>query len=478
MALQSTTGKAVIHRKFIYNRFIPITFIAILLLTTSCHRTHNHDVSANSDDSTTSLPVAESIPPEDKAHLDNDSAQISVANVLPQNGDKIPLEPNPKHIWLAEADVVAQKIASHDNLFEDYSSVKQAKTDKSGMISFIIKQDAIRKPVANADFFKLHYSLWNAEGQLLSSTYYSKEGKKLPPKVLSWDDPIPESLKQYLKTAHAPAHIHVWVPPALSKYELPFYVNGKPIERGLLMYDLYLLDTFSVKMPPTEVPSDAVRLEDGLAWRIVSQGNSNTSIEEADLIQFDYTTWNPLNGKRIFSTLNHREAVFSPSGVPKDWRTILPKLHVGDIAQIWVPKNYIMEGDDPKIQEIAIRKMVVKAPKELANPQNALLSPSGIPYMIIESGIENTQPTANSVVSYHDSEWFCQQELCKSVISTYQREMKTQPLAQASPTHRDMLITMHKGEKRLVWFSNDPNRPGVNTSGILSPHLLELVDFN
>lgn len=469
---------------FLFKISQSITILAILLcILTSCRQTQIHDndnrldnekppqtapeTELSIDSASPVLPNEPIKPTEEVPSFDTNEAQHSFA-----------IDSDPKQPWITEVEETARKIAAHVNLFEDYSTFEQAKTDSSGITTLIIKQDSNGKALADADFFQLHYSLWDENGKLLSSTYYTKEGKQQPPKVLSWDDNIPKSLKNYLQTAQAPAHVHLWVPPSLSKYELPFYVNGKPIERGLLMYDIYLLDTFVLQMPPKEIPENANQLEDGLAWRVISQGNSNESIQETDLIQFDYTTWDPQDGKRIFSTLNHTQAVFSPSGVPKDWRTLLPKLHPGDIAQIWVPANYVMEGDDPKIQEISIHNIVVKAPKDLSNPQHALISPSGIPYLIVEPGTENTQPTANSIVSYHDSEWFCQQELCKSVISTYQREMKTHPLAQTFPIHREMLSTMNKGEKRLVWFSDDPNRPGVNTSGILSPHLLELVDFN
>ncbi len=237
-------------------------------------------------------------------------------------------------------------------------------------------------------------------------------------------------------------------------------------------------------------PPDAQRSDSGLAWVVVASGDGEGVAPTADAaVTVHYQGFMVENGELFDSSYGRGQpATFPLSGVVRGWTEGLQYMRPGDRYRFWIPGR-LAYGDEPgaagrpygtllfDIELIQVNEGANRAvPRDLQPPIIADHSPTGLAWMVLESGDGGERPGPRSVVTVNYAGWT---QDGREFDSSWRRGTSvSMPLDRVIPGWTEGVQQMHRGDVVRFWvppalaYENNPRAP----QGMLTFDI-ELIDF-
>lgn len=252
----------------------------------------------------------------------------------------------------------------------------------------------------------------------------------------------------------------LWVPDQLT------YPGRPGFPRAMTVFDLELLEIIEGQPPrpaPGDVaaaPADASKTQSGLAYKLLTRGDSDEKPRPWDRVTLWYTGWTP-DGAVIADASGDRPSVVDVGSAMPGWREALPLLAVGDSARLWIPEPLAYQGRvgeprgpvvfDLELVSIERQPEPPRPPAQVASaPANAKKTKSGLAYRLLRRGKGKLKPTAGDRVEVHYSAWTSDGELFDS--SVLRGKPARLPLSRLIAGWAEGLQLMTVGDKALFWI--------------------------
>ena len=166
------------------------------------------------------------------------------------------------------------------------------------------------------------------------------------------------------------------------------------------------------------------------------------------------------------------------------WKEVLPKVHVGDVVQMWVPQAHGIDPDGNSLKGNLVFEMTILSARSMPQPPADVAAPgadtqkteSGIAWRILKQGTGTKHPTAKSTVKVHYSGWTTDGVMFDSSIA---RDKPIEfGLDQVIAGWTEAVQLMVPGEKRLVWIPEElayKGQPGAPAGMLVFE--IELIDI-
>ncbi len=225
-------------------------------------------------------------------------------------------------------------------------------------------------------------------------------------------------------------------------------------------------------------PADATTTPSGLAYIILDEGTGGEHPQANSKVKVHYTGW-MTNGEMFDSSVVRGEPIsFGLNQVIKGWTEGVQKMKVGQKARFWIPGK-LAYGDTPPqpgypygtlVFDIELLSFVnppppPEVPEDVAAaPSDAITTPSGLAYTVLQKGTGDTHPTAASTVEVHYTGWMTNGEMFDS--SVVRGETISFPLGGVIAGWTEGVQKMVVGEKTRFWipgklaYGDTPPQPG------------------
>ncbi|MBO4351824.1 MAG: FKBP-type peptidyl-prolyl cis-trans isomerase [Proteobacteria bacterium] len=306
------------------------------------------------------------------------------------------------------------------------------------------------KAIAIDDLVKLHYTGWTTDGKMFDTSTGN------PDPVIFTPNNLIDGMKEALVLAKTGEKMRVWIPQDLAYKGRP----GAP--EGMLVFEFDIQDVISPVMPPKDIPEDATKLENGIAYKIVKTEPGAKQLAESDLVAIDFSGWKQSDGKRFQSSIEIGEELKAPvNSMFPGWKAVLPNAHVGDVVQMWIPQEFGIDPEGTELAGMLIFEVTVKDAIAMPQPPADVAAPgpdtqkteSGIAYRILTPGTGTQHPTAESRVKVHYSGWTTDGVMFDSSVA--RGEPIEFALNQVIPGWTEAVQLMVPGEKRIVWIPEE-----------------------
>jgi FKBP-type peptidyl-prolyl cis-trans isomerase len=193
------------------------------------------------------------------------------------------------------------------------------------------------------DKVTVHYAGWTADGQLFDSSI-----KRRTPSKFGVDQVI-KGWSEALQLMSVGQRSRLWIPSELAYGDSP--AAGRPA--GALVFDVELLAITPAidDSPPddlTEPPSDAVKTESRLMYKVLFAGQGRVRPGPQDLVKLHYTGWTS-EGVVFDSTLQRgRPSVREVSKLIPGWQEAVQLMVKGQRNRLWIP-SYLAYGSRPTV---------------------------------------------------------------------------------------------------------------------------------
>ena len=332
------------------------------------------------------------------------------------------------------------------------------------------------KAVGADDLVSVRYTGWTTDGKTFDTNKFAPK-----PTVFSPGHLIP-GMKEGLQLAKVGESVRFWIPEDIAYGGMP----GRPA--GMLVFDFEILDVTTPVMPPKDIPEDAVKLDNGLAYRIVKSNPGAESVGENDIVSLDFDGWVQATGERFQSSAEIDGPIQMPvQKMFPGWQNVMPHTHVGDEVQIWVPQALGITPDgelegtlifNVRIVDKTIIPPPPAPPADVAAPgPDTQKTASGIAWRIVKPGVGTDHPTATSTVKVHYSGWTTDGKMFDS--SVVRGEPIEFGLNQVIAGWTEALQLMVVGEKRIIWIPEElayKGRPGAPAGMLVFE--VELLGFH
>ncbi len=228
---------------------------------------------------------------------------------------------------------------------KNLTAPQEAESTESGLKSVVLKKgegDASPSKFSEVSF---HFTGWKADGEFWQT---SKEGNRPLPK-LALDRVIVKGWKEGLQLMKKGEVRRFWIPKELTFGDKP--PRGFP--EGDIICDLELVDFRERPKPPeapadvAAPPADAIKLDSGLAYKVVKKGAGTKKPGPKDRVEVHYTGW--MTDGTMFDSSIPREKLFTVNmsgGVIKGWLEGLKVMVEGEKTRFWIPAE-MAYGDQP-----------------------------------------------------------------------------------------------------------------------------------
>ena len=356
--------------------------------------------------------------------------------------------------------------------------------NESGLAYKKLKENPEGKSFTLNDFIQVNFTGWTSDGKMFDTSTTGEPARFIPESLL-------EGMKECLMLSKTGEQVRCWIPENLAFKGAP----GAPA--GMLVFDFDIMDVVTPQMPPVEIPEDAVKLENGLAYRILKTEPDAKQLKAEDIVVLDFTGWTANDGKRFESSAEMGEpAVALVKEMFEGWKQVLPNAHIGDLLEIWVPENlgpensglagtqlYLINVLD--VLDIPNNPAPAAAPAEMpavpedvaAPPADAQKTASGLAYKVLQPGTGTEHPTATSHVRVHYSGWTTDGKMFdSSVVRGTPAEFG---LNQVIAGWTEGVQLMVVGEKTRFWIPENlayQGRPGAPAGMLVFD--VELLDIH
>ena len=334
----------------------------------------------------------------------------------------------------------------------------------------LVTNDAGRS-IAEDDIVKLHYTGWTTDGKMFDSSMNSGQPATFVPTGL-----IP-GMKEGLTLSKTGEKVRVWIPQNLA------YDGAPGVPQGMLVFDFEILDVLTPTMPPKDIPEDATKFEveyhapadpanaDAapaaptkveVAYRISKSNPGGKELKENDFVSIDFAGWTQADGKRFHSSLETGEPLSAPiNAMFPGWREVLPKAHVGETIQMWLPQEIGIDPTGEELKGTLIFEVTINSSIEMpqtpedvaAPPADAEKTESGIASKVLQPGTGAIHPKADSFVKVNYSGWTTDGAMFDSSIPHGQPIEF--PLSHVIPGWTEGVQLMVVGEKRRFWIPEE-----------------------
>jgi FKBP-type peptidyl-prolyl cis-trans isomerase len=217
-------------------------------------------------------------------------------------------------------------------------------------------------------------------------------------------------------------------------------------------------------------PDDAETTESGLAFKVLSRGESGQPPGPSDRVKVHYTGWTT-DGKMFDSSRTRGQpAEFDVGGVIAGWTEGLQLMSVGDSFRLWIPEELAYGGQPGRPQGMLVFDVELldvtrapQAPAELEPPADAQVTDSGLAFKVLERGDGGESPRAWDMVTVHYSGWTTDGTMFDS--SVMRGQPATFPLTGVIAGWTEGLQLMSEGDSFRLWipeelaYANNPRGP-------------------
>ncbi len=321
----------------------------------------------------------------------------------------------------------------------------------SGLEYVIVAANASGRKVKDTDWVLVHYSGWTTDGEMFDS---SVEGGG-EPAVFPIEQLIP-GMQEALALCKTGEKIRCWIPEKLA------YQGMEGMPAGTLVFEFRIIDIVTPDKPVFDIPEDAVRLEDGLAYRIDKRGPGEHDVNEDDIVSVDFNGWLKSDEAMFHSSMQMGEPLVGEvNKMFPGFRKTLIYAHAGDKMTIWVPQKYGVDPSGSELKGDLVFQVevheVTEAPKPLpapadvaAVPADAEVTKTGLASKVLVAGDGNVHPGAKSVVRVHYTGWTTDGKMFDS--SVLRGEPATFGLNQVIAGWTEGVQLMVEGETRRFWI--------------------------
>ena len=363
-----------------------------------------------------------------------------------------------------------------------------AEKTKSGLASLVLKKGTGTGHPTATDKVKVHYTGWKAsDGEMFDSS-------------LRRGQPAEFALNQVIKGWTEGVQLMVvgekrrfWIPSALAYGD-----EGRVA--GNLTFDVELLDIVKAAEPPKApknltAPVDAKSTESGLKYKILKEGEGDSTPGAEDLVDVQFSAWKA-DGELISSSSGQpRPAQFKLNELSiRGWAEGLQLMKKGEKRRLWIPAALAFgspppqgapEGDiviDAELVEFRSIPKPPPAPKDPSAPEDVAAAPegspkteSGISFKVLKAGEGDKSPSDGDLLKVNFSGW----EANGAAVASNKTMGGPMGLTlEKSPVEGwvEIFKSMKKGESRRVWIPENLTKPAGTGRGALTFDL-ELVDF-
>ena len=177
------------------------------------------------------------------------------------------------------------------------------------------------------------------------------------------------------------------------------------------------LSAGEIPPPPdvAEAPADAEVTPSGLASRVLRAGTGEEHPAATDIVTVHYTGWQE-NGKMFDSSVARGEAsTFALNRVIRGWGEGLQLMVAGERRRFWIPERLAYPGltapygmlvFDVELIGFEPAPKAPAAPETVAQiPEDAVVTDSGLAYVVLQCGTGTVHPNATSRVTVHYTGW-------------------------------------------------------------------------
>lgn len=209
----------------------------------------------------------------------------------------------------------------------------------SGLASMVVKPGTGSERPRSFDGVVYHYTAWDSTGRMFDSSEMRKRPKP------SWGFHEWEGIEEALTLMVVGERRRVWIPERLADASLP----GLP--RGLLTYDLELLEIKPMTAPPpappdvAAAPADAKKTPLGVAYKVITPGKGTVHPKPDDVVRVNYAGWRS-NGRLFDSSLvRGMPAELPVNRLVRGWSDGLQTMVEGETTRFWIPQELAYNGE-------------------------------------------------------------------------------------------------------------------------------------
>ncbi len=235
-----------------------------------------------------------------------------------------------------------------------------------------------------------------------------------------------------------------------------------------LVFASAVASTMTKPAPPPDLrtpPADAQTSADGLVSRQLAPGGSAEHPGAGDSVHVRYAVWKASDGSVVDFTRGETAAFVDTAKLLPGMREMFAMMTPGEKRRAWIPASLgagkIKEGETFVVDGELID--VVHPPVTPADvampPADAVKTPSGLAYKVLQPGQGNAHPHRNDKVVVHYSGWTTDGRMFDSSVT--RGEPIEFGLGEVIPGWTEGLQLMTMGEKVRLWIPEKLAYKGV-----------------
>jgi peptidylprolyl isomerase len=192
------------------------------------------------------------------------------------------------------------------------------------------------------DQVTVHYTGWTTDGKMFDSSISRGKPSTFPLNrvIAGWTEGV-----QLMVVGEKR---RLWIPTQLA------YNNREGRPKGMLVFDIELLDIIKSPEPPTTpsdvkaAPPDAERTPSGLASKVLKPGTGTTHPGKTSSVTVHYSGWTT-DGKMFDSSVvRGQPATFRLDQVIPGWTEGVQLMVTGETRRFWIPERLAYKGQPPR----------------------------------------------------------------------------------------------------------------------------------
>ncbi len=223
----------------------------------------------------------------------------------------------------------------------DLKPPANARALRSGTKYVVLRPGTGAAKARSFDTVTYNYTSWDGEGRQIQST----EMRKRPMVRQPFRDPL--ALEEVLTSFPVNQRVRFWVDAAKVQVGA-----GDPMApKGLLTYELELLQIDKASTPPPPVPPDvakppagAKKTAQGTSYKVLKAGKGGPKPGPTDTVKVHYTGWTTDGRMFDSSILRGEPAEFPLHAVIAGWTDGVQVMSVGDKVRLWIPEELAYKG--------------------------------------------------------------------------------------------------------------------------------------